>query len=50
MNSTDKNQTISLRILALVLAGKTLAEAMDAVLGAGAYEKLTGELYEALRK
>ena len=40
---------ISLRILSLVDAGYSLPEAFDAVLGAGAYEKMAGELYDALR-
>ena len=44
-----KNAAISARILAHVNAGKTLPEAYDAVMGAGAYQKLAGELYDELR-
>lgn len=40
---------ISARILVLVQTGMTLPQAFDAVLGAGAYAKLAGDLYDALR-
>lgn len=40
---------ISARILVLVQSGMTLPQAFDAVLGAGAYAKFAGELYDALR-
>lgn len=43
------NAKISAAILAHRLAGKSLREAFDAVLGTGSYEKLAGEVYEALR-
>jgi hypothetical protein len=43
------NQKISARILEHVAAGMTLAQAIDAVLGAGAHARLAGDLYEALR-
>lgn len=42
-------QKISARILVLVAAGMTPREAFDAVLGAGAFEKMAGEIYDALR-
>ena len=42
------NTKISARILILIQSGKTLPEAFDAVLGAGAYEKMAGEVYDAL--
>lgn len=45
--------SITFRALAIIahrLAGKSLKEAFDAVLGAGAYEALAGEVYDALRK
>jgi len=42
-------QIISARILALKNSGMSLREAFDAVLGAGAYDKLAGEVYDALR-
>jgi hypothetical protein len=44
-----KNAAISAQILAAISEGKTVAEAMDAVLGAGTYAKLRSELYEELR-
>lgn len=43
-------QKISLQILVLVAQGKKLPEAVDEVLGAGTYETLAGEVYEALRQ
>lgn len=45
-----KQQAISLMILENVTNGMSLEEAFDAVLGAGAFEKLAGEIYEELRK
>lgn len=44
-----KNAAISAKIIANVQAGMTLREAYDAVMGAGAYEQMAGELYQALR-
>lgn len=44
-----KNSTISALILQHIANGKTQAESIDAVLGAGAYAKLVGDLYDALR-
>lgn len=43
------NPKISAAILAHVASGKSLPEAFDAVLGAGAYAKLAGDVYDALR-
>ena len=43
------NQTISARILVLVATGMTLREAIDAVLGAGTFERLAREVYSELR-
>ena len=43
------NATISARILALVDAGLPLREAFDAILGAGVYALMAGEVYETLR-
>lgn len=40
---------ISAAIIANVAKGMTPADAMDAVLGAGTFEKLAGDLYDALR-
>jgi len=44
-----KNQAISALILAQVAQGKTIQQAFDAVIGEGAYEKLAGEVWEALQ-
>lgn len=44
-----KNAQISALILARVQAGMPLRNAIDAVLGAGTFERLAGEIYEALR-
>ena len=52
-----KNAAISAQIMTNVQAGKpasqqagmTLAQAFDAVMGEGAYVKLAGEVYDALR-
>lgn len=49
MNSQLKNAEISARILALRAAGMTIREAIDAVLGEGAYKQIAGDLYDALR-
>lgn len=43
------NAKISAAILSHHLAGKSLPEAFDAVLGAGAYQQFAGNLYDALR-
>lgn len=43
------NKKISAKILSLISTGMSLSEAFDAVLGAGAYLKLAGEVYEGLR-
>lgn len=43
------NQIISAKILLEMQKGKTVDQAIDAVLGAGAYAKMAGELYDALR-
>ena len=47
--NTLKNAAISAQIMALVEAGTSLQQAFDAVLGEGAYAKMAGELYDALR-
>ena len=44
-----KTQAISAMILNKIAAGMTAKEAINAVLGAGAYEKLAGEVYDELR-
>ena len=43
------NAQISARILAHVAAGRTLAEALDLVLGEGTHAQLAATLYDALR-
>lgn len=47
--AADTNAVISARILARVAAGDTVEKAVNAVLGAGAYEKLVDELYDELK-
>lgn len=44
------NQKISLAILSKVQSGTSVRDAFNAVLGQGAYEKLAGEVYDALRR
>lgn len=44
-----KTQAISAAIAAKVEAGLTVRQAFDAVLGAGAWERLAGEVWEALQ-
>jgi len=43
------NAKISAAIIAHRAAGKSLPEAVDAVLGAGTYAALAGNLYDAIR-
>jgi hypothetical protein len=45
-----KTQFISTRIATLVAEGHTVREAIDAVLGAGAYDKLASDVWEAAQK
>ena len=44
-----KNQAISIAILKAISEGKTQREAIDSVLGAGTFDKLAGDLYDALK-
>jgi len=44
-----KQQAISTLILAEVAKGKTIEQAFDAVIGEGAYNRLAGEVWEALQ-
>lgn len=46
----NKNAAISARILANIAAGMTIDQAIDAVLGEGAYIQIAGDLYDALRE
>lgn len=43
------NQKISLAFLTKVAAGMDVKDAFDAVLGQGVYDKMVGDLYDALR-
>lgn len=49
LNTTDKNAVITVAIGTLVKSGVDVQTAMDAVLGQGAYMKMAGEVYDALR-
>jgi protein required for attachment to host cells len=49
-NNNSKNNEISKRILAKVASGMSVKDAMNAVLGAGAFEKVVGEIYDSLAK
>ena len=44
-----KQQAISALIVARVANGETIEQAFDAVIGAGAYKQLAGEIWEALQ-
>lgn len=44
-----KTQKISAAIVAQVEAGKSVKDAMNAVCGAGSFERLASELYNELR-
>lgn len=44
------NAKISARIIAAMNAGKSLPEAVDAVLGAGTYEAIATDTYNALKE
>jgi hypothetical protein len=45
----DKAALISKRIKMLLMQGKSIKDAMDAVLGAGTYDKVVSDLYDELR-
>ena len=49
MNET-MNAKISARIIEQIKAGKSLEDAINAVLGAGTYSQIVDDLYDALRK
>lgn len=50
-NTTNaaKNVQISAMIAARIASGASTREAIDAVLGAGTYDRLASDLYDALR-
>lgn len=49
MKEQTTNAAISLRIMTLVASGMELKDAIDAVLGAGMFDKIASDLYESLR-
>ena len=49
MDQITKNAAISAKIIALRQQGVPIRAAIDAVLGAGTFEQIAGELYDALR-
>lgn len=49
MTTAQKNAKISGMIMARVQNGETLTAAMDAVLGAGTFERIAGEVWEAMQ-
>ena len=49
MTTIEKNAAVSRMILARVEAGATLAAALDAVIGAGSYQSIASDLYDAMR-
>ena len=48
LGTEDKNTCINVAVLMLVDAGKSVDEAFDMIMGDGAYEKLSGDVYEML--
>jgi len=49
MTTAQKNAKISSMIMARVQSGQPLTEAMDAVLGAGTFQRIAGEAWEAMQ-
>lgn len=45
----QKNAALSLRILLKMSEGMTPDQALDAVLGAGTFQRIAGEVYDQLR-
>lgn len=50
MTREAKNATLSARILALVAEGYSVRDAVDCVLGGGTFERVAGEVYDALQR
>jgi hypothetical protein len=50
MTTAQKNAKISGMIMARVQSGETLSAAIDAILGSGTFDRVTGEAWETLRK
>lgn len=49
MTTAQKNAKLSGMIMARVQNGETLTAAMDAVLGVGTFERIVGEVWEAMQ-
>lgn len=49
MTTAEKNAAISRKILEKLAAGASIREAFDSVLGAGQFDAMAGEVYDALR-
>ena len=49
MNRSQIDAAISAKIIAEVQKGATIRQAIDAVLGAGTFSRMAGDLYDALR-
>lgn len=49
MEEKIKAIQLSAAILKLVLEGKAVDQAFDAVIGEGAYKKMAGQIYDELR-
>jgi len=47
---SDKNAAISAAIIAHVDAGMTPRQAIDTVLGSGAFDRIAGEIWEAFQR
>jgi alpha/beta superfamily hydrolase len=49
LNTTDKNLVISVAIKSLTEQGLTVKQAFEVIFGEGSYEKMAGEIYDALK-
>lgn len=49
MSTTDKNLVISVAIKSLTEQGLTVKQAFEVIFGEGYYEKMAGEIYDALK-
>lgn len=49
LNTTDKNAVFTVVIGTLIQKGMDVKVAIDSVFGEGSYEKMAGQIYEALR-
>lgn len=45
----EATKVISLRIATLVASGLSIKDAVDAVIGAGSYDRLASDVYDALK-